>query len=84
MVNATQGTKTLFSTKKVIIVIVVTKAMAADDLMAGGGEGGRAGGRTASLIGDGEFAKLIFFIVLLSAAFLRKTFWRRLRRCTPI
>lgn len=84
MVNATQGTKTLFSTKKVIIVVVVTKAMAADDLMTGGGEGGRAGGRTASLIGDGEFAKLIFFIVLLSAAFLRKTFWRRLRRCTPI
>lgn len=84
MVNATQGTKTLFSTKKVIIVIVVTKAMAADDLMTGGGEGGRAGGRTASLIGDGEFTKLIFFIVLLSAAFLRKTFWRRLRRCTPI
>lgn len=83
MVNATKGTKNLFSTKKVITVIVVTKAMAADDLMTGGREGGRAGGRTAPLIVDGEFAKLIFFIVLLSAPFLRKSFWRRLRRCAP-
>lgn len=84
MVNATKGTKPLFSTKKVIIVVVVTKAMAADDLMTGRREGSRAGGRTAPLIGDGEFAKLIFFLVLLSAAFLRKSFWRRLRRCAPI
>lgn len=82
MVNTAQGTEALFSTKKVITVIVVAKAMAANDLMTG--EGGCAGGGTASLIGDGEFAKLIFFIVLLTAAFLRKTFGRSLRRCASI
>lgn len=82
--NTAQGTETFLPTKKVITVIVVAKAMAANDLMIGGGEGGCAGGGTASLIGDGEFAKFIFFIVLLSAAFLRKTFWRILRRCASI
>lgn len=82
--STAQGTEALFSTKKVTIVIVVAKAMAANDLMTGGGEGGCAGGGTASFISHGEFTKLIFFIVLLSATFLRKTFWRSLRRCAPV